>query len=359
MWPSLLAILAVVLILSYQLYFLILREQIGTTLTDQRRIYIIIGLVAIQFLRVFLSKNPVIKLNAATVLYTYNTAFFSKLLRKKQIVSFGASAVLSLLTALLLCGFKVTSGTIHTFFISLLYIHCCTLTAWILFHEWKKRFLAALLLFVGITTLLAFHSTVSAIALALVLIVLEIYISRVMVLNIPKYYERLRLIDETTAASSHFDLAKMQQLANENRSANVHSYNLNHISKRTALIAKGIIEIVRLQKQIWVVQILFLAAGYIISKTELLTFLPLLDNTAMRNVLGAYCITIALHALYEVLSKQVKTVCDKRLLGLSLPYTTKEIFISYALIAIFLNLIITICIAILYVRYFQHYSFTG
>ena len=52
----------------------------------------------------------------------------------------------------------------------------------------------------------------------------------------------------------HFDLVRMQQLADENRSAHVHSCNLSHISKRTALIAKGMIEIVRLQKQIMYVR---------------------------------------------------------------------------------------------------------
>ncbi|MGN0353328.1 MAG: hypothetical protein ACI4ES_16935, partial [Roseburia sp.] len=348
-WQGLLALIIIAIAILYRVFFAILGAGIGVAITERNSIYILIGIAIIQFIRIFLSQNPVFKLNAATVLYTYNTAYFQKALYQKQLLSVVAWAGLSFLLALLMGGFVITCNMLQQFILLLLYNCCSSLISWTFYHEKKKLFMITLL-FIGITVLLILHSIVTIIILALVLSLLEIYVCRFLKLNVPRYYERMQFIDTTTAAQSQNNFAKMQQLADENRPTTVHSYALKFlpVSKRAALPMKCIIEIMRMQKQALVLLFLFFLAGWIISNTTLFDFLPMLEVSSIKNILGAFCTTLSLNALYGLLSKQVKNVCDKRLLGLLLPFSTKRILMSYALVTIALNLLITISIGILY-----------
>ena len=50
----------------------------------------------------------------------------------------------------------------------------------------------------------------------------------------------------------------------------------------------------------------------------------------------------------SVVAIWVKAVSDKRLLGLSLPFTTKQIILSYGLNAVAINLLLTLAVGFLY-----------
>ena len=51
------------------------------------------------------------------------------------------------------------------------------------------------------------------------------------------------------------------------------------------------------------------------------------------------------------LIKQAKTVSDKRKQGLSLPFTTNQIVVSYGMTVIILNLLLTLAISLLYTTF--------
>ncbi len=80
---------------------------------------------------------------------------------------------------------------------------------------------------------------------------------------------------------------------------------------------------------------------------ESFAFMPLLDDPAITRVIAVFCTTTALSGLYQLLIKQAKTVSDKRKQGLSLPFTTNQIVVSYGNTVIILNLLLTLAISLL------------
>ena len=107
-----------------------------------------------------------------------------------------------------------------------------------------------------------------------------------------------------------------------------------------------------MQKQLIVMLALLLLGGWIVSRTELLAFVPFLDDPAIANVFAALCTAAAFGALAQFLIKQAETVSEKRSLGLSLPLTTTQIFVSYGLSAALLNLLLTMLTGMLYQVFF-------
>lgn len=349
---GLLIVIVVVATVLYRTFFAILGAGIGTAITERNAICVLIGVSIFQFAQIFLSQNPVFKLNAATILYTYNTTYFQRSLYQKRILSVAKWTGLSFFLAFCMGGFMITSEVVQRFVFLLLYNHCSNLLSWIYYHEKKKLFVIALL-FVGITALLMLQNIVAIIILALILLLLEVYVGHFIKLNIPKYYERMQFIDTVTAVQSQNNLGKMQQLANDNRPTTVrsHVFRFLPVSKRTALPVKCIIEIVRMQKQELILLFMFLFAGWVISKTAMFDFFPTLETLSAKNALGAFCTMLSLNTLYALTSDRVKTICDKRLLGLSLPFSTKRILTSYALVMVALNLIISTFLGILYSKF--------
>lgn len=351
-WQALIGLIAVAGILLYQLLFALMSIERGIPVVSQYVIYVLAAVAAINFMRVFLSSTPVFKMNAATLLYIYNTRYFTKVLRRKQALSLLSSSAVAFSIAFCLRGFIIDESFPQIFLLLLTYIGGCSLMAWIFYHGKRTERIAVLLMFVVMTVLFLLQRTISIIILTGGLLALEIYVWKSLQLNIPKYYERLQFIDITAAAQSQNDFAKMQQLAEENRPQFVHGLTLEHLhpSKRSALTMKSVIELIRMQKQILVMLLLLLLAGWVISRTDLLAFLPLFENSSVKDMLAAFCTTTSLSALYQILAKQVKTVSEKRLLGLALPFSKGQIFLRYLPIALFLNLLIAFIIGIVYVR---------
>ena len=103
-----------------------------------------------------------------------------------------------------------------------------------------------------------------------------------------------------------------------------------------------------MQRQPIVLLALLLLVGWVVSRTSLFAFMPLLDDPAITRVIAVFCTTTALSGLYQLLIKQAKTVSDKRKLGLSLPYSTRQIIVSYGMTAMTLILFLTLVISLLY-----------
>ena len=169
-------------------------------------------------------------------------------------------------------------------------------------------------------------------------------------MNLPKYNERLQSLEAASVAVSQNDYTRMQQLADENRPSYVRGPMLYQFkpTKRTALWVKSLLELFRIQKQAVVILALLLFGGWLVSRTKILTFMPLLDNPTITRALSVLCTTTAFSSLYQLLIKQAKTVSDKRKLGLSLPYSTGQIIVSYGMTAMTLILFLTLVISLLY-----------
>ena len=172
-------------------------------------------------------------------------------------------------------------------------------------------------------------------------------------LNIPKYYDKLRYLEAAQAALSHNDTAQMLRMAEENRSPYVTEpfFQDLHPTRRTAMLIKNLLGMLRMQKQILVLLSGLLLLGGLIRQTSLFAFLPLLDQPNIREMAGILCAVAALSAFFQQLIKQSQIVSDKRKKGLSLPFTTAELAVYSIVSAAFFIFIFSLAAGIVYGRF--------
>ena len=349
-WQPLLGFLIVGVALAYQLIFVVAKAGRGTAVSSQGILYVLLAVVTINLFRVFLNQTPVFRMEAASVMLTYNTKQFYKVLCRKQGLSVLLSIFIAGVLSFILSGFLFDAAFGKLFGLLALYGCNCSFLSWIFYHLQSKAKWLSLPIFAVCSVLLILHSFLSIALLAASLCALWLYAQRVLRLNLPKYFERLQFLEMSATALSHNDYVKMRQMAEENRPSYVSAPMLHHWkpTKRTALWMKSLLEILRMQKRILILLVLLLFAGWLVWRTDLLTFVPLLENPSITKGIAGFCAATVFSTLHQLLIQQVKAVSDKRLLGLSLPFTTEQIILSYGVNAAAINLLLTLAVGFLY-----------
>lgn len=349
-WQPLLGFLIVGVALAYQLIFVVAKAGRGTAVSSQGILYVLLAVVTINLFRVFLNRTPVFRMEAVSVMLTYNTKQFYKVLCRKQGLSVLLSIFIAGVLSFILSGFLFDAAFGKLFGLLALYGCNCSFLSWIFYHLQSKAKWLSLPIFAVCSVLLILHSFLSIALLAASLCALWLYAQRVLRLNLPKYFERLQFLEMSATALSHNDYVKMRQMAEENRPSYVSAPMLHHWkpTKRTALWMKSLLEILRMQKRILILLALLLFAGWLVWRTDLLTFVPLLENPSITKGIAGFCAATVFSTLHQLLIQQVKAVSDKRLLGLSLPFATKQIILSYGLNAVAINLLLTLAVGFLY-----------
>lgn len=349
-WQPLLGFLIVGVALAYQLIFVVAKAGLGTAVSSQGILYVLLAVVTINLFRVFLNRTPVFRMEAASVMLTYNTKQFYKVLCRKQGLSVLLSIFIAGVLSFILSGFLFDAAFGKLFGLLALYGCNCSFLSWIFYHLQSKAKWLSLPIFAVCSVLLILHSFLSIALLAASLCALWLYAQRVLRLNLPKYFERLQFLEMSATALSHNDYVKMRQMAEENRPSYVSAPMLHHWkpTKRTALWMKSLLEILRMQKRILILLALLLFVGWLVWRTDLLAFAPLLENPAITKGIAGFCVATAFGTLHQLLIQQVKAVSDKRLLGLSLPFTTEQIILSYGVNAAAINLLLTLAVGFLY-----------
>ena len=349
-WQPLLGFLIVGVALAYQLIFVVAKAGRGTAVSSQGILYVLLAVVTINLFRVFLNQTPVFRMEAASVMLTYNTKQFYKVLCRKQGLSVLLSIFIAGVLSFILSGFLFDAAFGKLFGLLALYGCNCSFLSWIFYHLQSKAKWLSLPIFAVCSVLLILHSFLSIALLAASLCALWLYAQRVLRLNLPKYFERLQFLEMSATALSHNDYVKMRQMAEENRPSYVSAPMLHHWkpTKRTALWMKSLLEILRMQKRILILLALLLFVGWLVWRTDLLAFAPLLENPAITKGIAGFCVATAFGTLHQLLIQQVKAVSDKRLLGLSLPFTTEQIILSYGVNAAAINLLLTLAVSFLY-----------
>lgn len=349
-WQPLLGFLIVGVALAYQLIFVVAKAGRGTAVSSQGILYVLLAVVTINLFRVFLNQTPVFRMEAASVMLTYNTKQFYKVLCRKQGLSVLLSIFIAGVLSFILSGFLFDAAFGKLFGLLALYGCNCSFLSWIFYHLQSKAKWLSLPIFAVCSVLLILHSFHSIALLAASLCALWLYAQRVLRLNLPKYFERLQFLEMSATALSHNDYVKMRQMAEENRPSYVSAPMLHHWkpTKRTALWMKSLLEILRMQKRILILLALLLFVGWLVWRTDLLAFAPLLENPAITKGIAGFCVATAFGTLHQLLIQQVKAVSDKRLLGLSLPFTTEQIILSYGVNAAAINLLLTLAVGFLY-----------
>ena len=349
-WQPLLGFLIVGVALAYQLIFVVAKAGRGTAVSSQGILYVLLAVVTINLFRVFLNQTPVFRMEAASVMLTYNTKQFYKVLCRKQGLSVLLSIFIAGVLSFILSGFLLNAAFGKLFGLLALYGCNCSFLSWVFYHLQGKAKWLSLPIFAVCSVLLILYSFLSIALLAASLCALWLYVQRVLRLNLPRYFERLQFLEMSATALSHNDYVKMRQMAEENRPSYVSAPTLHHWkpTKRTALWMKSLLEILRMQKRILILLALLLFAGWLVWRTDLLTFVPLLENPSITKGIAGFCAATVFSTLHQLLIQQVKAVSDKRSLGLSLPFTTKQIILSYGLNAAAINLLLTLAVGFLY-----------
>ena len=351
-WPAFLGLLIFVGVLFYQVIFVFSNMQKGVPFSPLHVNYAFYAIIAISFIRIYISDIPKFKVYSATLLYTFNTAVFQKLLRKKQIISLLISVFIASVIAYILQGFVVGNEFFLMLSVLAMYIGSSTLMAWIYYHEKHKVKIIISILFVCTSVIFYKRTLISVIFLLIILLALEICSWHFLKLNIPKYYERLKKLDVVEAAQSQNNIAKMYQLASENRPQYAYGIKFHYFqpSKRLALTVKSLIEIIRIQKSILILVLTMLFIGWAIIKTNILSFIPFINIPEISGMIATLSTTLALNALYQLLTDQIKAMINKRLSGLSLPFSNIQIVLAYLPIALALNLLLSILLGFIYGR---------
>ena len=137
-WQGLIGVAAVGGVLLYQFFFVIAKAGYGTGATEMGVLYTFLLVAAVNFFRVFLNQTPVFRIEAASVLHTYNTGYFKKSLYRKQLLSVLASVLVSGMIACVLSGFLFNLVFLKRWLILTLYISTCSFLSWIFYHANRK-----------------------------------------------------------------------------------------------------------------------------------------------------------------------------------------------------------------------------
>ena len=235
-WQPLLGFLIVGVALAYQLIFVVAKAGRGTAVSSQGILYVLLAVVTINLIRVFLNQTPVFRMEAASVMLTYNTKQFYKVLCRKQGLSVLLSIFIAGVLSFILSGFLFDAAFGKLFGLLALYGCNCSFLSWIFYHLQSKAKWLSLPIFAVCSVLLILHSFLSIALLAASLCALWLYAQRVLRLNLPKYFERLQFLEMSATALSHNDYVKMRQMAEENRPSYV-SAPMLQIGKPTKIVS--------------------------------------------------------------------------------------------------------------------------
>ena len=137
-WQGIISVVIVGGVLLYQFFFVIAQAGYGTGATERGVFYTLLLVAAINSFRVFLNQTPAFRVEAASVLHTYNTSYFKKSLFRKQFLSALVSALVSGIVACVLSGVLFNLAFLKLWLVLMLYICNCSFLSWIFYHAQGK-----------------------------------------------------------------------------------------------------------------------------------------------------------------------------------------------------------------------------
>lgn len=138
-WQPLLGFLIVGVALAYQLIFVVAKAGRGTAVSSQGILYVLLAVVTINLFRVFLNRTPVFRMEAASVMLTYNTKQFYKVLCRKQGLSVLLSIFIAGVLSFILSGFLFDAALGKLFGLLALYGCNCSFLSWIFYHSINEQ----------------------------------------------------------------------------------------------------------------------------------------------------------------------------------------------------------------------------
>lgn len=350
-WQPLIAFLATAIFsVVYFLHYIIADVGIAALAPYRRYAYLLIALCC--GIRIFFVKTPIFKLYSAAVLYTCNSPFFRNYLRRKKLLASITGGLLALCAALIFHQFTVGYLFFIDFLKLTLLIHSNLLLAWFFYHT---SGIARLITIPAFAVMLPSLCTDSALSLLLILpvaVASSVYDSRFLQLNMTKYEEKLRYLDAVMTAQSQKNNADMLRFAEENRTSTVSGLRFHSFrpTQRTAILVKSLLDLLRMQKQIWILIIGMFAGGYLLRSESLQGFFQEETNAELLIFPSALCTAMAFQFLFQTAAKNAATFIEKSRRVLMLPFSAKQVFLAYFPVPAMLSAFFMLGMDVLYKR---------
>lgn len=330
-WMPLLVLFGSIVFGGYYVFTKLNADSDWWNILDQYQQYLYVLVVLGCFLRVFLGKKPVFKINSATALYTYNSSFFKSQLKKKKIFTAFGGSLIAFFISLIVHHLTVDAQTLLDYLKLTLFIQNTFWLAWVFYHKSDKRRWTVLPVFAVMTSLLFVKHSISLLPAAVITVMLTVYDSRYLVLNMTKYVDDLRFWDEIMTAQSQNNYADMLRIAEENRSSTVKGLMLHSLrpTRQTVILSKSLLDFIRMHKQIWALILVLFGAGCSLQSGIFVRLFRIPIDTMSLNVVAALCIMMAFQSLFQASGKHATTFIEKSNTYLMLPYTKWQVLWGY------------------------------
>lgn len=350
-WQPLIALLVTTIFaVIFFLPYIIADGGIAALAQYRRYAYLLIALCC--GIRIFFVKTPIFKLYSAAVLYTYNSPFFRNYLKKKKLTASIVGGLLALCVTFAFHQFTIGYQFFIDFLKLTLLMHSSFLLAWIFYHTSGKARLVTIPAFAVMLPPLCVDSVLSLLPILSVAVASSIYDARFLTLNMTKYEEKLRFIDAVITAQSQNNYADMLRLAEENRTPTVNGLMFHSFrpTQRTAILVKSLLDLLRMQRQIWILIIGMFVGGYLFRSKFLQGFFQGEFNAEYLIFPSALCTMMAFQSLFQTAAKSAVTFIEKSRRALMLPFSNRQVFCGYFPLPVLLSAFFMLVMDLVYKR---------
>ena len=349
-WVPLVCILVAALFSLYYAITAVLGISVGTPLDNRYVLYLFLAIISFFFYRIFFCKQPIVKLFSATLQYTYNTKCFRKILQLKYLAKIVSVLLVCFLLAFIVSGFAFG----YDFLVKLMQIGGFSIIgyalSWIVFHN-KRSKLLNFCMFVVCSLLLVVPHIATTLVLFLTALITNLYVGIYFnEFDIVKYSNVLIKADKVESAAARNDYAEMFQLAEENRSQTIVGFDIFKLSlnRNTAFIYKSMIELVRTQKSVLIISLLFLALGILVGKSNILDYILPFEIQEGSLFIATYLFSSALITMNNEVVNHYNNILAKHRLGLFVPIAIHSLMVQYLVPLVIINVAFSFVIGALF-----------
>jgi hypothetical protein len=311
-------------------------ERINMVPVDDLMLYTSILIILLSFRKIISGRYPVIRMSPASIHFFRGSPLFTKLFHIKVFLSLAGCIATGAVIATITYRAAISKELFIYSSVTALYLFLNSLIAWIYYNSQsvsQKIYVVAIFLF--ISGLLIYNTVISLYILTVLTVFAAIRAYRTKILW-NKYYRDCSFIYENMAAAAKKDMVRMMETVNKlnlSKKPVFHSiFSRTPPSKKTALIMKSFLGVVRTNIQTVKFLFIIFAAGIILNNFVFMT--PGLNRFLSAIALGSFYANLA-----ELFRKQIVSIIDKKKRGFYIPYTDIEILLSYSVLPTIIFLI--------------------
>ncbi len=310
---------------------------------------LLVAICLIQAAVILFQKRLTARIHPASLQFFYNSDAFSRIVRfeilKKVITKIPIAAVL----ALILTGLCLTGQTVWLGILLFLFLSEGSQIAWMKYNRvnpfiWISGYVISCATFV-----MASENRLWICALCAAVIVMLICGSKMIRVDMGRYFNDALSEERTDCASRYADMAQMQQIMAEQKANKRYKLKFDKMLEKReyALLWKASTELYRSSGGVKIILIVPVLFAVIINRTNIAAGIPFLEYPAVAKMVGVLCYTMAITSLRGTITVQANKFQAKHRLGMFVPWPEKKIFEAYGLAGAVLGAGVTLVTCIL------------